>query len=469
MTKFLTLASALALALSSQLLANDPEQLYNLHCAACHGADGQGATGGAFPPLAGSEWVHGSPKRSIAILLNGIHGPLEVRKKTYNLEMPPQGDVLDDDKITAILNHVHTSWGNKGETFRRDMVRNVRAEFAHRKTPWTAPELLKLFPLPIKETPLKNLTSQIYLGKWDKLPDLSKLKAENIEEEHDGTIDISITPLKENFAIVWQGEFLAEKAGAYEFFLDADDAARISINNQPILTIDGLGPMNGKRSKKTSATLHQGANPIRIEYLQATANLGLGIGWKTKEMKDWDLLTPTSPLPKKKYPDIFLTPDDNKTVIYRNFIKGTSPRAIGFGFPSNLNLAYSADNLAPEILWSGSFINAGLHWTDRGQGFQEPAGETTFKLTDKRFLPVNAKFKGYSLDPNGNPTFNISIGDATLTDSWQPSATGTLVRTLTLTNSPVPVTIPTGNAKITGSETITLTSGTPATITYTLK
>lgn len=80
--------------LATSLLAQDGEQLFTLYCSACHGTDGKGATGGAFPPLAGSPWVEGDPKRSVAIVLKGIHGPIEVNGRSYNLEMPPQEAAL---------------------------------------------------------------------------------------------------------------------------------------------------------------------------------------------------------------------------------------------------------------------------------------------------------------------------------------------------------------------------------------
>jgi len=155
-------------------------------------------------------------------------------------------------------------------------------------------------------------------------------------------------------------------------------------------------------------------------------------------------------------------------VIYRNFIEGTTARGIGFGFPGGVNLVYSADNLAPELVWSGDFIDAGRHWTNRGQGNQAPAGANVIKLTNTRFLPKEARFKGYSLDSQGNPTFNVSIDKLALTDSWKPGKDGSLLRTLTLTGGSEMI-ITLGNAAVAGAESVTLAPGKPTTITYTLK
>lgn len=459
-------------ALGAPMSPKEGEALYTTYCSACHAPDGKGATGGTFPPLAGSEWIAGNPKRSVAIVLKGLHGPVIVRGKGFNLEMPPQGAVLSDPQITAILNHVHSSWGNQGQPIPGDLVRTVRAEFESRAQPWTAAELLKLFPLEKKETPLKNIVSRVYKGQWDHIPDFSKIQAENFEEEHNGIIDIAISPLKDGFGIVWEGEFIAPAGGEYQFHLDADDGARVTIGGKPIVEINGLGPMNGSRAKIGKATLISGANPIRIEYYEYTGMEGLSIGWKTKGMKNWESLTPEAVTAKKEFPDILLTPEEGKTAIYRNFIGGTTPRAIGFGFPGELNLAYSADNLAPELVWSGPFMNAGRHWTGRGQGNQPPAGEQVVKLTTARYLPPEATFKGYTLDKQGNPTFLVSIKAVDLTDSWKPGETGTLIRTLSLSSKTgvvTPMDIPLGNAEITGAEKVTVIPGQPTTITYKLR
>jgi mono/diheme cytochrome c family protein len=453
------------------LRAQDGQQLYALYCSACHGADGKGATGGAFPPLAGSEWVHGNPKRSVAIVLKGLHGPIEVGGKAYNLEMPPQGAVLGDDQIVAILNFIHNAWGNKGQEVKRDHIRVMRSEFESRTGPWTGPELLKLFPLEKKATALTNLTSRVYKGQWNQMPDFTKIQAENVEEEHDGILDTALAALKEDFGIVWEGDFMAPADGEYAFLLDSDDGARLILKSHPVAEVKGLGPMGGKRASEGKVALKAGANPVRIEYFQGRGNQGISLGWKIAGAKQWQWLSAAPPKSAPGVPPIPLVAKDGRTVIYRNFIEGSTPRGIGFGFPGGVNMVYSADNLAPELIWAGAFIDAGRHWTNRGQGFQPPLADEVVKLTNQRFLPAEAVFKGYSLDKQGNPTFHVSIKAVDLTDSWKPGETGTLIRTLSVGSKAgvvAPMDIPLGNAEVTGTEKVTVARGKPVTVTYKL-
>jgi mono/diheme cytochrome c family protein len=458
---------------STHVQAQDGEQLYGLYCAACHAPDGKGATGGAFPPLAGSEWVLGNPKRSVAIVLKGLHGPVEVAGKSYNLEMPPQGDALGDDQIAAILNFVHKAWGNKGQEVKPELVSAARKEFASRNKAWTAPELLKLFPLEKQATALAHLTSRVYKGQWSTLPDFSKIEAENVEEEHDGILDTALAALPVDFGIVWEGEFLAPSEGEYAFILDADDGAKLILNGKAVAEVKGLGPMEDKnRISQGKVKLKAGANPIRIEYFQGKGNQGISLGWKLSGAKQWQWVSANTPKANVGPTPIPLMPKDGKTVIYRNFIEGSSARGIGFGFPGGVNMVYSADNLAPALVWAGDFMDAGRHWTDRGQGFQAPMADLVVKLNNQRYLPADALFKGYTLDKQGNPTFHVRIGADILSDSWKPGETGTLIRTLSLaskSSTPITIEVPLGNAAITGSEKITLTAGTPSTITYNLK
>ena len=41
------------------------------------------------------------------------------------------------------------------------------------------------------------------------------------------------------------------------------------------------------------------------------------------------------------------------------------------------------------------------------------------KLSNGRALPENARFQGYQLDKEGNPTFKVKLGEQILNDSWK--------------------------------------------------
>lgn len=121
----------------------DPaEQAYVAACGACHQATGEGLPG-AFPPLAGSEWVTGDPETMVRIVLNGLSGPITVKGQTYNSMMPPPPG-LDDAKIAQILTFVRGHFNNKAPAVDVAQVSALRASLASRSTPWTAAELTAL-------------------------------------------------------------------------------------------------------------------------------------------------------------------------------------------------------------------------------------------------------------------------------------------------------------------------------------
>jgi mono/diheme cytochrome c family protein len=423
----------LAPLLASPLLAQDGAQLYAIHCGACHAADGKGATGGQFPPLAGSPWVQGDPERMIKIVLHGLTGPVEVAGRTYNLEMPPQGSVLADDQLAAILTHVRASWDNGSPAVTPGMVKTARAATADRKTPWTAPEILKIHPLPAVAPPIANLISRIYPGEWQDLPDFSKLTPINVEEEHDGLISVRHADRNELVGLVWEGEITAPKSGRFIFRLDADDCARVIVNGKTVTEVRGIGPHDGSRAKQGQIRLEAGTHPIRIEYVEFRGQEAISLAMKGPGIPGWRNLS-DSPLPPER-PSLMVAPTPERAVIYRNFIANTTPRAIGVGFPGGVNLAYSADHLAPELIWTGDFIDGARHWIDRGQGNQPPAGEQVVKLSGAPALGDGARFRGYKLDPAGNPTFSVQIGNRFVLDSWKPAGSQgspSFLRTLTL-------------------------------------
>ena len=85
------------------------KDLFEKNCAACHQLFGQGAQ--QVPPLDGSPWVSGSQERLIRIVLHGLRGPIEIRGKTYDLEMPSFGTRFSDEQISDFLTYVRQQFG----------------------------------------------------------------------------------------------------------------------------------------------------------------------------------------------------------------------------------------------------------------------------------------------------------------------------------------------------------------------
>jgi mono/diheme cytochrome c family protein len=121
-------------------LAAAGKAVYGANCAACHQPSGLGLAG-QFPTLANTEYVK-AEKRIVAIILKGVHGPLNVNGTVYNNAMPPQP--LSDVKVAQVASYVRASFGNDFPEIDQAKVAAIRAEFADRTAPWTEAELLAL-------------------------------------------------------------------------------------------------------------------------------------------------------------------------------------------------------------------------------------------------------------------------------------------------------------------------------------
>lgn len=113
------------------------------YCAACHQVDGSGTWGGP-PPLMDSPWIRGPETRVIRIVLNGLRGPIEIKGKVYNLEMPGFGTMIDDVKMATLLTYARAQFGGLDEPLRPEAVNRIRTATKDRAGYWTAPELLAI-------------------------------------------------------------------------------------------------------------------------------------------------------------------------------------------------------------------------------------------------------------------------------------------------------------------------------------
>lgn len=105
------------------------EQVYLGNCAACHQPTGVGLAG-AFPPLAGSDFLTGDRKAVLATALFGRSGTITVNGQDYNGVMPSMGYLTDED-LAAVLTYVFTAWGNSGSAVSVEEVAALRDELGH--------------------------------------------------------------------------------------------------------------------------------------------------------------------------------------------------------------------------------------------------------------------------------------------------------------------------------------------------
>jgi nitrite reductase (NO-forming)/hydroxylamine reductase len=104
------------------------ETVYQTVCLACHQADGKGLPG-AFPPLAGSDYLLGDKDRAVGVVVRGLEGEVVVNGVKYNSVMPAMTQ-LSDQEIADALTYAMNSWGNEGGAISVAQVAAVRAKAA---------------------------------------------------------------------------------------------------------------------------------------------------------------------------------------------------------------------------------------------------------------------------------------------------------------------------------------------------
>lgn len=118
------------------------KQLFEAACAACHQAHGYGMEGLA-PPLVDSEWVAGPPSRIARIILHGVRGPISVKGRKYDMDMPSLGS-FEDEQIAAIMTYIRREWEHTYSPVDAKFVAGIRKETGKREESWTEAELKKV-------------------------------------------------------------------------------------------------------------------------------------------------------------------------------------------------------------------------------------------------------------------------------------------------------------------------------------
>ncbi len=329
-----------------------------------------------------------------------------------------------------------------------------------------------------------ELRYTLYEGAWTKLPDFAALTPVASGQVPEGLVSLDVIGKRkpDNFALVFDGTWEVPEDDLYEFFLGSDDGSRLIIDGEGELESDGIHPLKTV-SKKLK--LSKGQHTIQLQYFEATGGqeLALAVKGKKRGLLSMSKEAPASFANQTPPPPVIaLRPEQpGEAVLYRNFIQGSSPRGIAVGYPGGVNLCWDADVCNVALLWRGAFMDAGRHWTGRGQGDQPPMGfdvaapakgypiqvlsnpEETWKsfsvgtIKSEKDVPdpqreVSLKlpnpdyqFRGYRLDAKKFPTFSYRFRGLEVTDRFEPEAASkgedAFLRTLTFRGQAEPQTM----------------------------
>ena len=101
-------------------------RLYEQHCAACHGARGEGAPG-IYPALAGNRALSlPTPANLVHLVIEGGFAPATAGNPRP-FGMPPFATVLSDAEVAQVLTHVRGSWGNRAAPVSAQEVARFRS------------------------------------------------------------------------------------------------------------------------------------------------------------------------------------------------------------------------------------------------------------------------------------------------------------------------------------------------------
>ncbi len=118
-----------------------------------------------------------------------------------------------------------------------------------------------------------------------------------------------------------------------------------------------------------------------------------------------------------------------EAVMLRRKYQGIGKRGIGVGYPSQVNLAFDAEQIRLAMIWKGKFADPGGVWRGQGHGVVRPLGKSLIRFgvgpdlddAEKPWIvdegrPPHHQFKGYSLDEKMRPRFKYRFADLSVED-----------------------------------------------------
>ena len=282
--------------------------------------------------------------------------------------------------------------------------------------------------------PITNLNYKFYHGSWNKMPDFTKMEPKKKGVLANGLFDITLRDRNDDFGFSFTGEIECIKEGKYTFVTSSDDGSLLLVDDKLVVNNDGI---HGVKTVSGSVKLKEGKHAIEVRYFEKGGGEALSVSWSGPGFKN-KALSKTMAKGGAAAVGMLIEPPSGEASIYRNFINGAGPRAIGVGYHEGVNLAFDANNMRLAMIWQGDFIDGARHWNGRGQGYQPPAGDAVVNLPEgvalatlessdsdwpaAEYRTKDLRFRGYYLDKMQRPTFKYEQGEVSVEDTPMPVA-----------------------------------------------
>jgi cytochrome c553 len=248
---FLVALSIAATSLADVDAPSPGQQIYELRCASCHGANGEGVAEKQPEPLVGD--------RSLQDLT-------EVIVETMPEENPEQ---VVGDAAKAVAEYVYDAFYSPIAQARNKPPRVELSRLTVRQYQNTIADLLGGFTGTSRWDERRGLNAEYFNSK-------NFQRDKRAIERVDATVDLDFaegSPAEkignEEFSMKWQGSVIAPDTGEYEFIVRTDNGARLWVNDRETALIDAwVRSGNDTEFRATIKLLGGRSYPLRLEFFK---------------------------------------------------------------------------------------------------------------------------------------------------------------------------------------------------------
>ncbi|MBD3627768.1 DUF1080 domain-containing protein [Cyclobacterium sp.] len=219
---------------------------------------------------------------------------------------------------------------------------------------------------------IKDITYDLYKGRFEEVPDFSKFTPERSGQME--KLTANIRGADEQFLIRYKAFLELENDGMLKFNLSAPGGAgALSVGDEQVIAAS-MGNLSGELQ------LTAGKHPVEILYAKVQDWVQPGIGLEVSGPGIRPVQLSDKTFTSSSGPDPILV-DPKERPVLRSFMDIPDghrvTHAVSVGSPYKVHYTYDMDQGNLVQVWKGGFLNATPMWNSRGDGSSRPMGAIT--------------------------------------------------------------------------------------------